>query len=129
MSEKARRVPKFDKGTFLFCCMDGEKTPPLREKHLFGHLDHIEANNARYRVAGPMRNSPEGDIVGSFFLIEADTEEDAWKTMGGDPYIESGMYETITVHHITPACGDLIGGVIWDQNEIRENLQKYSKGS
>jgi len=123
---KAKRVAKFEKQSFMFTCIDGEKTPPLRSKHLFGHLDHIEAHNEAYRIAGPMRHSPDGDIFGSFFIVEADTEEEAWALMKGDPYINSGMYESISVNHFVPACGELIGGIIWDQNEIRENMNKYT---
>jgi len=123
---KAARIPKFEKATFMFTCLDGEKTPPLRAKHLFGHLDHIEAHNDKYRVAGPMRHKADGEIFGSFFLVAADSEEEAWEFMNGDPYISSGMYETITVSHFVPACGELLGGVIWDQDEIRANMKKYT---
>lgn len=123
---KAKRISKFEKATYMFTCLDGEKTPPLRNKHLFGHLDYIEANNEKYRVAGPMRRTADGEIFGSFFLVEADSEEEAWEFMRGDPYISSGMYETITVNHFMPACGDLLGGVIWDQDEIHANMKKYT---
>lgn len=123
---KAQRVPKLTKATYMFTCLDGDKTLPLRKQHMFGHLDHIEANNDKYRLAGPMRRSADGDIYGSFFLIEADSEDEAWGVMNGDPYIESGMYETITVNHFMPACGKMMGGVIWDQEEIRANLDKYT---
>jgi len=121
-----KRVPKFKKRSFMFTCLDGEKTPPLRAKHLFGHLDHIEANNKKYRIAGPMSRSTDGETFGSFFIVEADNEEEAWDIMNGDPYINSGMYETITVNHFVPACGELIGGIIWDQDEIRANMKKYT---
>ena len=121
-----KRVAKFDKATYMFTCLDGPKTKPLRDEHLFGHLDHIESNNEKYRIAGPMRHEADGAIFGSFFLIEADTEEEAWEIMSGDPYISSKMYETITVNHFVPACGDLLGGVIWNQDEIRVNMKKYT---
>ena len=125
MANKVKRVEKPEQPTFMFTCMDGPKTPPLRQKHLFGHLDHIEAKNHRYRVAGPIQES-DGKNIGSFFLVAADSEEDAWALMRGDPYIASEMYETITVQQFSPACGQWLGGVIWDQDEIRENLPKYT---
>jgi len=128
MSEKASRVAKLGQETFMFVCMDGPDTAGPRAENLFGHLDHIEANNQHIRVAGPMRNGPDQDIVGSFFLIAADTEEEAWEFMRGDPYIASNMYGSITVHQIVPACGEWMGGVIWDQDEIRGNMKKYAKG-
>lgn len=124
-TKTASRVPRTTTPTFMFNCMDGPKTAPLRKEHLFGHLDHIEANNDKYRIAGPIRNKPDGDIIGSFFLVKAEDEAQAWEIMLGDPYIASNMYETITVTHFAPACGEWMGGVIWDQDEIRANLKKY----
>lgn len=126
MGETAKRVPKLKTGTFMFVCLDGPDTAPLREKHLFGHLDHIEANNHHYRVAGPMPNNDGPGLIGSFFLIAANSESEAWEIMRGDPYISSDMYASITVNEITPACGEWLGGVIWDQDEIRANMKKYT---
>lgn len=123
---KAKRVSKFEKATYMFTCLDGPETLPLREKHLFGHLDHIEAHNDKYRMAGPMRHQADGDIFGSFFLVAANSEDEAWDIMRGDPYISSDMYESIQVNHFVPACGKLMGGVIWDQDEIRANMEKYT---
>lgn len=125
MSNKAKRVAKPTHPTFMFTCIDGAKTAPLREKYLFGHLDYIEVHNDRYRIAGPIQES-NGKNIGSFFLIAADSEEDAWEFMRGDPYIGSDMYETITVQIFSPACGEWLGGVIWDQDEIRANTPKYT---
>ena len=68
-----------------------------------------------------MRKDNDGDILGSFFLVAADSEDEAWAIMKGDPYIESGMYASITVHQIVPACGDWMGGVIWDREELMKN--------
>lgn len=123
---KAERVAKLAEPTFMFICTDGPETAPLREKHLFGHLDHIEAHNAAYRVAGPFRDEASGEIVGSFFLVKAETKKAAWAIMQGDPYINSDMYASITCQHFMPACGEWMGGVIWDQNEIRANVPKYT---
>jgi uncharacterized protein YciI len=125
MPDKAKRVSKPSQPTFMFTCIDGPKTLPLREKHLFGHLDHIEANNDRYRVAGPIQES-DGKNIGSFFLVAADSEEDAWAFMRGDPYIASDMYENIIVQIFSPACGSWMGGIIWDQDEIRADIAKYT---
>lgn len=126
MTEKAKRVAKLARATYMFTCTDGPKTKPLREKHLFGHLDHIEAHNNAYRIAGPFRNEANGEIMGSFFLVKAESKDAAWEIMKGDPYINSDMYETITCQHFMPACGEWMGGVIWDQDEIRKALPKYT---
>lgn len=123
---QAPRVPRHPSPVFLVTCMDGPDTKALRERHLFGHLDHIEANNADYLVAGPIRMDADGPIVGSVFLVPAETADAALSKMQGDPYIASGMYASITVQHFAPACGQWMGGVIWDQDEIRADAAKYS---
>jgi len=125
---KAKRISKLEKASYMFRCIDGPLTAPLRSKFLFEHLEHIEVYNEKYRIAGPMRDNADGEIIGSFFIVEADSEEEAWNIMKDDPYIKSEMYDTITVNHFVPACGKLLGGVIWDQDEIRSNLKKYTKG-
>lgn len=125
MTVLAKQVDKLPTQTFLVICMDGPKTPSLRLKHLEGHLIHIETHNDRYRVAGPMRKEAQSDIIGSFFLIEAEDEQDARAMMSGDPYISSGMYETVTYTHIVPACGHWMGGVTWDRTEVMANMPKY----
>lgn len=123
---KPERVAKLETETYLFVCLDGPESASLREDHLFGHLAHIETHHAHYRVAGPMRNTPDGPIVGSFFLMAAKDEKAAREVMQGDPYINSDMFASITVHQITPACGQWMGGIIWDQDEIRANMKKYT---
>jgi len=123
---KAKRVPRPDTPTWLVTCLDGPDTPPLRNTHLFGHLNHIEANNAAYRVAGPIRDTLDGPIIGSVFLIPAESAEAAIASMQDDPYIASNMYASITAVNFAPACGQWMGGVIWDQDEIRANLPKYT---
>lgn len=121
-----KRVAKLPEQTFMFICMDGPETKRPREHLLFGHLDHIEANNEKYRAAGPMRDTSDGEIVGSFFLIAAKSKQAAWNVMAGDPYIETNMYASVTVHQVTPACGHWMGGIIWNQDEIRANMEKYT---
>jgi uncharacterized protein YciI len=126
LMSKAKRVPRLKTPTWLVICMDGPDTPPLRNEHLFGHLDHIEVNNSDYRVAGPIRDTADGPIIGSTFLIPAESKEAAIAKMDGDPYISSNMYASITAYHFAPACGEWMGGVIWDQDEIRANMPKYT---
>ncbi len=121
MISQTKKVDKLDNETYMITCMDGPNTGALRLQHLEGHLIHIEKNNHKYRVAGPMRNDVGGEIVGSFFLIEANSEAEARAVLKGDPYLECGMYASMTVHQFSPACGTWMGGVIWDRDELLKN--------
>jgi len=124
MGDKVKRVAKLESGSYVFICLDGEDSAPLRREHLFGHLDHIEANHEHYRVAGPLKDG--NHFYGSFFIIAANSEQEAQNIMNGDPYISSGMYESVAVYPHIPACGQWLGGITWDQDEIKANISGYS---
>ena len=99
---------------FLFTCKDGPDSGPLRAEHLDGHLAHVEKHWQRYVVAGPIRNPGEKTLMGSVFLVFADTVDDAWALMKGDPYVTCGMYETVEVQDLTLSIGQFVGGKIWE---------------
>jgi len=106
-------VPKLTQKCYLVIAEDGPGSAPLRHEHLVGHLKHVEQNWQRYVTAGPIRE-PGGDaLVGSGFLVLADTLEDAKSLMDGDPYITCGMYGTVTYKEFSNAIGQYLGGKTW----------------
>lgn len=107
------QVPKLVQKCFLVTAEDAAGSAPLRSEHLSGHLHHVEKNWQRYVTAGPIRE-PGGDaLVGSVFLVLADTLEDAKALMNGDPYITCGMYASVTYKEFTNAVGQYLGGKTW----------------
>lgn len=110
-------VPRLEQTCYLVVCRDGPDSAAPRATHLKGHLDHVEKHWQRYVTAGPIRE-PGGDaLVGSVFLVLSDSLEDAQALMAGDPYITSGMYETITYNELSNSIGQYIGGKIWESAE------------
>lgn len=77
------------------------------------HLAYVEANLARYAVAGPLYVAAHGAMTKSLFVILAETLDDAWTVMNGDPYLAQGLYADVTAHLFLPAAGQWIGGKIW----------------
>lgn len=110
-------VPRLDQTCFLVTCRDGANSAEPRTKFLKGHLDHVEKYWTRYVTAGPIREPGGEALVGSVFLVLADSIEDAKSLMEGDPYITCGMYESITYHEFSNSVGQFIGGKIWESAE------------
>jgi len=110
-------VPRLDKTCYLVICRDGPGSAAPRSEYLRGHLDHVEANWTRYVTAGPIREPGGEALVGSVFLVLADDLADARALMEGDPYITSGMYETIEYKEFSNSIGQYIGGKIWESAE------------
>ncbi len=117
MTSLPPHVPKTDQSCFLVICRDGPGASALRKEHLDGHLQHVEDHWRRYVTAGPMREPGGEMIVGSVFLVLADSLEDAEALMKGDPYIACGMYETIEYKAFTNSIGLFLGGKIWANSD------------
>ncbi len=117
MAKFAPTVPRIDGGVFLVLAYDAPGSEAPRDEYLEQHLDYVEKNVERYLVCGPLRQPGEAPLIGSFFLVRADSGEEARALVAGDPYVTSGMYQDILVHEATAAGGDLMGGVIWESAE------------
>lgn len=117
MSANPSKFPR----AFVMLCRDGESTADVRQDLLPSHLDFVAANIDRYLVAGPLR-APEdsgGDaaIIGSLFVVYAESETDLRTFMSGDPYYTSGIYEHTEVFAFTAAAGHAVGGTAWSDSK------------
>jgi uncharacterized protein YciI len=112
----------------LFLCWDGPGADALRDRDLEAHLAHAEAHWRSLLVAGPMK---EGDrIVGSLFMVLAETEEAAWALMRQDPYFTNGQYREVAVRPFTPGIGMALGGRIWpDASALRAVTSQAQTGA
>ncbi|MEO1101718.1 MAG: YciI family protein [Pseudomonadota bacterium] len=114
MTDLPPTVQKQAQTCYLVICRDGPGSAEPRQTHLAGHLEHVEKNWQRYVTAGPIRE-PGGDaLVGSVFLVNADSLVEAQTLMEGDPYITCGMYDTIEYKELTNSIGLYPGGKIWE---------------
>lgn len=55
------------------------------------HLEHLDALGDRLVLAGPFLNE-NGEGVGSFMVIEADSQEEAEAEFAKDPFIKEGVF-------------------------------------
>lgn len=114
MAQFAPTVPRVDGDVFLVLCHDAEGSSEIRARELDGHLEYVEKHTHDYLVAGPLREPGGTALVGSFFLVAAESAAAAEAIVSADPYVKSGMYREIVVKAAVPAGGRLMGGVIWE---------------
>ena len=60
------------------------------------HLKHLEALGDRVVLAGPFLDA-NGDMTGTFMVIEAESYDDAKATYNSDPYIIEGVFDSVTI--------------------------------
>ena len=67
-----------------------DKRPTLRPRHL-AHLDAL-ARAGRIPLAGPFT-----DGTGSLIVVEAESLEEVWRLVAGDPYVTGGVFGRVDV--------------------------------
>ena len=100
---------------WLVQCMDrqGNDVTALREQHMAGHMAHIEAIVDHISMAGPLKDETGEQTVGSFLAYKTDDLNKAKAWLEGDPYAQSGIWETVEWSRLVLAAGSLAGGVTW----------------
>ena len=110
-------LPKLTQTCYLIICRDRPASAGSRKAHLAGHLKHVEDHWHRYVTAGPIREPGGEALIGSVFLVLADSLEEAQALMNGDPYLTCGMYQHVEYTEFTNSIGQYIGGKIWESAE------------
>jgi hypothetical protein len=97
---------------FAIVCRDRAGAADARKAATQAHLAHVEANMARYRVAGPLRDD-DGVICGSLLIIEARDADDARSFLAADPYHAAGIWGSVSIDAFYAAAGTWVGGAAW----------------
>ena len=117
MAKFAPTVPRMTEKVFLVIGYDAPGSAPIRNAQLEAHLDYVEQRCNDYLVCGPLKPPGETELIGSYFLLAADSEADARAMVEGDPYVAHGVYQRIDVKEAVASAGRLMGGVIWESAE------------
>jgi uncharacterized protein len=92
----------------LFClhCLDNEIDGAARRAEARpAHLQWAAGLGSPVRMAGPLLDS-EGRMVGSLFLIEAESLAAAKAINAADPYSKAGVFGKVTINETRWAIGE-----------------------
>jgi uncharacterized protein len=92
----------------LFClhCLDNETDGAARRAAARpAHLEWAAGLGPVMRMAGPLLD-PDGKMLGSIFLIEADSLAAAKALNAEDPYSKAGVFGRVTLHETRWAIGE-----------------------
>lgn len=92
----------------LFClhCLDNETDGAARRAAARpAHLEWAGGLGPVVRMAGPLLDS-EGRMVGSVFLIEAESLAAARALNAADPYSKAGVFGKVTINETRWAIGE-----------------------
>ncbi|KCZ92285.1 YciI family protein [Hyphomonas johnsonii] len=87
-------------------CLDKEDGgAALRAQTRPAHLAWAAGLGSTVRMAGPLI-SADGAMVGSLFIVEADSLEDVRALSARDPYNQAGVFGRVDIHETRWSIGD-----------------------
>lgn len=92
----------------LFClhCLDNETDGAARRAATRpAHLEWAGAIGPALRMAGPLIDS-EGKMIGSVFLLEAESLAAAKAMNADDPYTKAGVFGRVTINETRWSIGE-----------------------
>lgn len=98
---------------FVVIGTDGPEAKSRRRERLDAHLAWVESVIPAIRVAGPLRETPDGEPCMSLYVLEAADEAAARALVAQDPYFQAGVWQTLEFRHFNAAAGTWVGGATW----------------
>lgn len=90
---------------FCFYCLDNETDGAERRAVTRqAHIDWAKAQGETVRMAGPLL-SDDGRMIGSVFLVLADSLEAARALNAEDPYNKAGVFGRVDIHETKWSIG------------------------
>ena len=82
---------------YVLICEDKPDSLALRLANRDKHLAYIGAQGERVSLAGPLLGEDGETMVGSLFIIEAESVEAIQALNAADPYTRAGLFGKVTI--------------------------------
>lgn len=97
---------------YLIFLEDLPGSETARAERLQEHLRFVRTHLDRILVAGP-RLASGGEMIGSTYIIEADSVEEARGFLQQDPYWHANIWREPRISGFSGVAGRWVGGVNW----------------
>lgn len=83
---------------FIVHCLDAPDALPRRLEHYEAHKAYLSTAPVRILVSGPLMSDDGETMIGSLFLIEADTKAAVEAFNAADPFHRAGIWAEVRIH-------------------------------
>ena len=83
---------------YVLFCEDKPDSEALRLANREQHLAFVGTKSALIKLAGPMFSDDGEHMIGSMFVIEADSLDDVRAMNASDPYTLAGLFGNVVIH-------------------------------
>lgn len=78
-------------------CADKPNTAAIREEHLKPHREYLQSQKRILVLAGATQNDDGTEAIGSLFVVNANSRQDAKAFSDGDPFTKAGVFSSVTI--------------------------------
>jgi hypothetical protein len=86
-------------------CLDKPGMLDMRLKHVEEHRAYLATEPIRIAVSGPLVADDGETMIGSFFVVEAETRAEVEAFQAGDPLFKAGVWESREIHRFFKRVG------------------------
>jgi uncharacterized protein len=82
---------------YVVHCLDHDGAVEKRLSHYDAHKTYLAAATVKTVISGPLLADDEATMIGSCFVIEANTLAEVEAFNAADPFAKAGLWKTVSI--------------------------------
>ena len=82
---------------WVISCVDKPNTAGIREEHLKPHREYLQSQKGILVLAGATQNDDGTEAIGSLFVVNVNSRQEAKGFSDGDPFTKAGVFSNVTI--------------------------------
>ncbi|MBB3937774.1 YciI family protein [Aureimonas phyllosphaerae] len=83
---------------FIVHCLDRPNAVQDRLAHYDAHKAYLASASVKSVISGPLVADDNETMIGSLFLLEADSKDEVLAFNAADPFNRAGIWEKVEIH-------------------------------
>lgn len=83
---------------YIVHCLDHEGAVEKRLANYDAHKSYLGSAGMKTVISGPLLADDNETMIGSLFLLEADSKEAVVAFNQADPFTKAGVWKTVSIH-------------------------------
>ncbi|SPC18377.1 YciI family protein [Cupriavidus taiwanensis] len=83
---------------YIIHALDKADAVALRLAHYEAHKTYLAQASIRTLISGPLVSDDGETMIGSFFLVAAESKEDVIAFNANDPFARAGLWQQVSIH-------------------------------
>ena len=83
---------------FVVHALDHDDAVDRRLEHYEAHKSYLAASAIKTIVSGPLLADDAQTMIGSLFILEADSKDDVIAFNRADPFAKANIWKTVDIH-------------------------------